>query len=413
VGAGQTYDYALAVAVASNGNIGLTWYRWIVDNNTGLSNYNMYFAMLSSTGALLYGPANLTNNTLFDNFDNVNVPHFFSPAIAATADNRFILSWQDFRSDGASIFSNNLGLAVENANGTSLINPTPITNDGSSVNPVLNPLSGNNAILSYASNQVVSYFIVGSDGTVSSSHVVPNGFTYQSTDAVALPNGLTALAWTTTGQDIGYVMLDAANSITVGPIFGTNPGSQYNRDISVTYDSSNHIILTWSDDDSSPATRLFYALADTAGTFITAPTSFRSSSDGVITSANGQGNAVIISTPQTMQINIDVMPGNPINKISSKLRILTVAILSSNDFNAPVDVKRSSLTFGKTGNEASLLFCFQKSVDVNHDGKPDLLCLFDMTKTGLAVGDTQAVLRGSTQSGTPFEGRDTVKVLKR
>lgn len=93
IGTGQTYDYSPAVAAAPDGTIGVVWYRWLVDISTNLLNYNVYFATISSTGSLISGPVNITNNFLTDRFNNINVPHYFSPAIAATADNRFVLSW--------------------------------------------------------------------------------------------------------------------------------------------------------------------------------------------------------------------------------------------------------------------------------------------------------------------------------
>ncbi|MBE2220877.1 MAG: hypothetical protein IAF02_05020, partial [Anaerolineae bacterium] len=60
-----TYDNDPAIAVAPNGRMGLLWYQYKYNSSTGLSNYNIYFAILSANGSLIYGPANLTGNTLW------------------------------------------------------------------------------------------------------------------------------------------------------------------------------------------------------------------------------------------------------------------------------------------------------------------------------------------------------------
>ena len=413
-GMGQTYDYSPAVAVAPDGTIGVTWYRWLVDNTTGQSNYNIYFATLSSTGTLLYGPINVTNNNAWDNFDDVNVPHFFSPSIASTDDNRFVLSWNEYQTDGENTYINNIWYATRSSDGTSVFDPTALTSDNSSYSPVLNSLSGNRVILTWESDQVPAYYVVlNSDGSLAKPATALAGTSRTPPDAVMLPNGKVALAWATTDQEIALVMLDASYDVTLGPILASNPYSLYNRDISITYDFSNHIIMTWTDDDSDPASQLFYAMADDTGAFISNPIPITSSSAGLITAENGQGNAPILSPVQeTMDVNIDIRPFTSANIISLKWLFVPVAILSTADFNAPQMAKRDSLTFGKTGDEDSRLLCLKHGIDVNHDRKPDLICYFRIHKTGFASGDTEGILKGLTMDNVPFEGTNSVKILK-
>ena len=117
-GTGQTYDYAPSLAVTSNGTIGIAWYRWLVDNNTGLNNYNIYFATITQTGALLSGPVNVTNNNLWDDFNNLNVPHFFNVTVAGTSNNNFIVSWEDYRTDGATTYDSDIWYTVLDSSGT-------------------------------------------------------------------------------------------------------------------------------------------------------------------------------------------------------------------------------------------------------------------------------------------------------
>jgi len=90
---------------------------------------------------------------------------------------------------------------------------------------------------------------------------------------------------------------------------------------------------------------------------------------------------------------------------------LPVALLSSATFNA-MDVDQSSLRFGSTGDEDSLVRCNPRGVDVNHDGRPDLICHFDVSKANFEPGDTEGVLTGTTEeSHTAFEGKGFLKVV--
>ena len=88
----STYDYPV-VAVAPDGRIGILWYRYIYNGGTGQYNYNVHFGVLDPTGNLMVAPINLTNNSVWGTWSDLNVPIFYSPRIIATGDNRFMLSW--------------------------------------------------------------------------------------------------------------------------------------------------------------------------------------------------------------------------------------------------------------------------------------------------------------------------------
>ena len=47
-------------------------------------------------------------------------------------------------------------------------------------------------------------------------------------------------------------------------------------------------------------------------------------------------------------------------------------------------------------------------VDVNGDGRPDLLLYYDTNQTGSEPGDTQACLNGETFDGVEVEGCDAI-----
>jgi hypothetical protein len=47
-------------------------------------------------------------------------------------------------------------------------------------------------------------------------------------------------------------------------------------------------------------------------------------------------------------------------------------------------------------------------LDVNADGRRDLLLAFQTQEAGIDAGDTQACLTAKTRDGTPIEGCDTI-----
>ena len=123
---------------------------------------------------------------------------------------------------------------------------------------------------------------------------------------------------------------------------------------------------------------------------------------------------LIIHTDDTgpNEASIDIKPGsqsNPINRKSSGKT--PVAILSLPDFDAPSEIDKASLTFGSTGDEASLAFCNKGAEDVNNDGLLDQVCHFYTKKTGFQKGDVEGILKGQTVDGIPIEGSDLVTIL--
>jgi hypothetical protein len=115
--------------------------------------------------------------------------------------------------------------------------------------------------------------------------------------------------------------------------------------------------------------------------------------------------------------DIDIKPGNPDNVIPYKSRGKTqVAILSSETFDAPSQVARLTLTFGRTGDEASLSIHKKGTAqcdvwDADADGLADLVCAFLTEYTGFQPGDSEGVLKGETVAGILFEARDSVRVV--
>lgn len=116
--------------------------------------------------------------------------------------------------------------------------------------------------------------------------------------------------------------------------------------------------------------------------------------------------------PSVKKVSISVKPGSndraPINpKSKGKVKF---AVLSANDFNA-MEIDPSSMTFGATGNEASLSKCNNDGQDVNGDGLLDLVCHYENQAAGFRYSDVEGVVRGKTRKGVAFEGRGLLKVV--
>ncbi|MEJ2574422.1 MAG: PPC domain-containing protein [Gammaproteobacteria bacterium] len=120
------------------------------------------------------------------------------------------------------------------------------------------------------------------------------------------------------------------------------------------------------------------------------------------------------------QISIEVKPGsNEVTPVNPKSHgKIPVALLSESDFNA-MDVDESSLSFGATGDENSLVKCHKNGMDVNGDGLLDKVCLFDTQKAGFSASDVMGKAKGrllpprgaAATRGMAFEGKGFLKVV--
>jgi|WetSurMetagenome_2_1015567.scaffolds.fasta_scaffold224640_1 hypothetical protein len=117
-----------------------------------------------------------------------------------------------------------------------------------------------------------------------------------------------------------------------------------------------------------------------------ASTPYRTGLSGVY-SGNEVGyfdNFKVTSDDIPIPVTINIRPEGDSNRINLRSKgKIPVAILSTDDFNAPSQVDQSSLTFGATGNEQSLISCKRKLKDADEDGlKDDLVCHFSIQLTG-------------------------------
>jgi hypothetical protein len=299
----ETFDFAPAIAVAPDGRIGVLWYRELV-NGSAQHNYNIYFAILSSSGNMLYGPANLTNSTQWHAEGELGMEDFWQPRIVATGDSRFVLAWTRSSHETPAgectvwCWLDDVYYAVRDTSGAVVKAPTRFTNGavgGDFYNgPTLTALTGNQVLLAYRGTGGVSYAILSSAGSTvkAATQVGVGGYDL---DAAQLSTGNIVLAWDTSGFIINFVVLNGSTkNVVAGPVALQHPavdgGNAY---ASVAADTAGHAILTWMEYDYMVRDSLYYALVDGAGHVVTPPMIFRTSQapiPSIDTSFEGYGN---------------------------------------------------------------------------------------------------------------------------
>jgi uncharacterized delta-60 repeat protein len=117
-----------------------------------------------------------------------------------------------------------------------------------------------------------------------------------------------------------------------------------------------------------------------------------------------------LGTTPTISVAIDVKPESSDNVVPLQSEgVVPVAILTTDIFDAAT-VQPGSVCFGDSG-AATERACTSRSarlVDVNGDGRPDLLLHFETATTGIDAGDTEACLTGTTSAGISIEGCDRI-----
>ncbi len=127
----------------------------------------------------------------------------------------------------------------------------------------------------------------------------------------------------------------------------------------------------------------------------------------VTDSQGASGSALIrVRLGNVLDINMDVIPGDPTNTINLTSKEVQVALLGSSEFNpATVDLASVRLRGPSSASGAPILKSGRNYkisfIDVNGDGILDLVMSFSTSSTGLKVGDTSVQLSGvrSTPTG--------------
>lgn len=111
---------------------------------------------------------------------------------------------------------------------------------------------------------------------------------------------------------------------------------------------------------------------------------------------------------EPFNVNIDIKPRNKRNVVKPRARGgIYVAVLSDSKFD-PLQIEIPTVRFGPDGAQAIR----HKVKDINRDGLGDLLLRFNIRATGIACGNTEATLTGSTFSGQSFSGSDAIKTIR-
>lgn len=205
----NTYDFSPAVAVAPDGRIGMLWTRQLWDSANSRINFNIYFAVLDAAGNLLFGPTNLTNIITWGTWDELYVPRFSSPRIAATGDNRFLLAWERYyygppTGNCTSYCSvHDILYAIRSADGSQIRPIIQFTSDTPGWDqdygyPAMTALRNNRALLAWrqtvGGGSSIAYAVLDSDGNMVRAPIAFNmdGF---GPDAAELSDGRIAIAW--------------------------------------------------------------------------------------------------------------------------------------------------------------------------------------------------------------------------
>lgn len=121
--------------------------------------------------------------------------------------------------------------------------------------------------------------------------------------------------------------------------------------------------------------------------------------------ASGQRRRIV---RDVIKVRIDIKPGSDANELNpDEQGKVWVAVLSQDGLAAADDVDPSTLTFGGTGAEHSLVDCRKQPRDVNGDGSDDLECRFDVQAARLSATNPKATLRFQTKVGLLYEGQDS------
>lgn len=277
-----SYDGSPVLAAAPDGRVGMAWYRYAekYENNQWLENYNIWFAVLNPDGSVAYGPANLTNNTAWLPYGN-DLIQVSRPAIAASADNRFMLAWyQYYRPGGLSLYE--VYTTIRTSSGAQV---APVTKLADGVPgsrryyyPSVTALSGSRFLLAYTfyDNSVsprvyyqIRYRAYDSAGGLLKPETA-SGLQGFEKDGVQLSGGNVLLAGTGYNYGVSYTLL---NGLTLNPLSSFNPldhPSAINgpNNVSVTRDAADHGILTWQDGRNQ---YIYYALVHANGQILSGP----------------------------------------------------------------------------------------------------------------------------------------------
>jgi hypothetical protein len=146
---------------------------------------------------------------------------------------------------------------------------------------------------------------------------------------------------------------------------------------------------------------------------------FANDQRGIARPQDGNGDGVAVCdigayelAPAPLTVAIDVEPYRRANVINLQGRMVPVAILTTDNFDA-ANVDPESVCFGSANDPSQRacmpLHCKGELKDVDGDGDLDLLLYYETSSTGIVAGDRQACLTGKTYDGQLISGCDRVR----
>lgn len=292
----DVWELSPALAASPNGDVGMLWYRYQIDNSTNQRLYNMYFSIINEVGEIVYGPGQLTNNSdMGECWVDENIPCYDRPQISATEDGKYTIAFEQTVTE-STLSYNDVIYGIRNSDGTESIPLTNLTRGLSEStyydNVTLSAINTNQIIIAWNNGVEIFYTVIDSSGIeVSLVKNIPEGL--HLSDMVQLSDGKIVIVgnnFVESKREIQYLILESTGFEVVYPAtLIMNPlNSGENVYVSVTKDDQARAVLTWK---SSEEYDLYYALVDSTGTVITEPFVFRSSSTIFMdTSEIGYGN---------------------------------------------------------------------------------------------------------------------------
>lgn len=300
------HDYSASSAAAPNGAVGVFWRRISYNENWAM-NTNLYFAVLDSAGNVTMPAVNITNEQDYGD----TATRFFQPRIAATGDNRFVMTWYTYDYTTGAV--RDVYFAIRDWQNTpiaegKLTADTP-GNDLNYVSPTVTSLDNNRVLVAFSqfANQVytTAYVVLDSAGNLVKPLTTIPGTSFGMDGAQISPDRI-MLAWTsydTSTPKISYVILNGSGyDVIFGPATLDNPVGRAGDDyVSVTHDQAGRAVLTWTDSSSGGERNLYYSLIDPDGAVITPPVVFYTGQ--AETSYDGQGNTTFTMAPTAVQVD--------------------------------------------------------------------------------------------------------------
>ena len=276
----STSQWGTALAVASDGKVGVVWIKHLEDL-AGQENNNIWFAVLNSNGSLAYGPVNLTNDNTWGDRQSWNAVDFNYPDISASADNRFMITWGRFTQ---TIFTQDIYYTICLSSGAQVLPITKMTTSDS-INEYYPcaqiALSGNRFFVAYGHywqsgqnyySESLYRVFDSSGGTLTP----PTTLGFYPSAAVQLSGGDILLAQEINGGGVRYQIRNGTSYGLIAEGELSHPsGVAGSFTLSVTKDANNRGILTWSDQNDR---YLYYGLVSGSnGAVLTNPVIFHRS----------------------------------------------------------------------------------------------------------------------------------------